>query len=40
SVSRLAPLLRESGPVRWVNRICGGLFALMGGLLLLTRRSA
>lgn len=40
SVSRLAPLLRESGPVHWVNRICGGLFALMGGLLLLTRRSA
>ena len=39
-VSRLAPLLRRSGPVRWVNRICGGLFTLMGGLLLLTRRSA
>lgn len=40
SVSRLAPLLRRSGPVRWVNRICGGLFTLMGGLLLFTRRSA
>lgn len=40
SVSRLAPLLRHSGPVRWVNRICGGLFTLMGGLLLFTRRSA
>ena len=40
SVSRLAPLLRQSGPVRWVNRICGGLFTLMGGLLLLTRRTA
>lgn len=40
SVSRLAPLLRKSGPVRWVNRVCGGLFTLMGGLLLLTRRSA
>ena len=40
SVSRLAPLLRQSGPVRWVNRICGGLFTLMGGLLLFTRRSA
>lgn len=39
SVSRLAPVLRRSGPVRWVNRICGGLFTLMGGLLLLTRRS-
>ncbi|RYY86072.1 MAG: LysE family translocator [Comamonadaceae bacterium] len=40
SVSRLAPLLRKSGPVKWVNRVCGGLFTLMGGLLLLTRRSA
>ena len=40
SVSRLAPMLRQSGPVRWINRICGGLFTLMGGLLLLTRRSA
>ena len=40
SVSRLAPLLRRSGPVKWVNRICGGLFTLMGGLLLFTRRSA
>ena len=40
SVARLAPLLRQSGPARWVNRVCGGLFTLMGGLLLLTRRSA
>ncbi|MGQ2923022.1 MAG: LysE family translocator [Hydrogenophaga sp.] len=40
SVSRLAPLLRQSGPIRWVNRICGGFFTLMGGLLLFTRRSA
>jgi threonine/homoserine/homoserine lactone efflux protein len=40
SVFRLAPVLRRSGPVRWVNRICGGLFTLMGGLLLLTRRSS
>ena len=40
SVSRLAPLLRRSGPVRWINRLCGGLFTLMGGLLLLTRRTA
>jgi threonine/homoserine/homoserine lactone efflux protein len=39
-VARLMPVLRSSRPVRWVNRICGGLFALMGGLLLLTRRSA
>jgi threonine/homoserine/homoserine lactone efflux protein len=40
SVSRLAPLLRRSGPLRWANRVCGGLFTLMGGLLLLTRRTA
>lgn len=39
-VSRIAPLLRSARPVRWVNRICGGLFTLMGGLLLLTRRQA
>lgn len=40
SVSRLAPLLRQSGPMKWVNRVFGGLFTLMGGLLLLTRRAA
>jgi threonine/homoserine/homoserine lactone efflux protein len=39
-VARLMPLLTASGPARWINRICGGLFALMGGLLLLTRRGA
>ena len=39
-VARLLPLLRSAGPVRWINRICGGLFTVMGGLLLLTRRSA
>lgn len=39
-VARLVPLLRASGPVKWINRICGGLFTLMGGLLLLTRRQA
>ncbi len=39
-VSRLVPLLKSSGPVKWINRICGGLFTVMGGLLLLTRRSA
>lgn len=39
-VARIAPLLKTAGPVRWVNRICGGLFAVMGGLLLLTRRQA
>jgi threonine/homoserine/homoserine lactone efflux protein len=38
-VSRLVPLLKTSGPVKWINRICGGLFTVMGGLLLLTRRS-
>ena len=37
-VARLLPLLRSARPVRWINRICGGLFTLMGGLLLLTRR--
>jgi threonine/homoserine/homoserine lactone efflux protein len=39
-VARLLPLLKASGPVRWINRVCGGLFALMGVLLLLTRRPA
>ena len=37
-VSRIAPVLRQSGPMRWVNRVCGGLFALMGIALLFTRR--
>jgi threonine/homoserine/homoserine lactone efflux protein len=40
SVARLAPMLRSARPVRWINRICGGLFTLMGGLLLLTTRRA
>jgi threonine/homoserine/homoserine lactone efflux protein len=26
--------------VRWINRVCGGLFALLGGLLLFARRHA
>jgi threonine/homoserine/homoserine lactone efflux protein len=39
-VARLVPLLKTSGPVKWINRICGGLFTVMGGLLLLTRRQA
>ena len=39
-VARIVPLLKTSGPVKWINRICGGLFTVMGGLLLLTRRSA
>jgi threonine/homoserine/homoserine lactone efflux protein len=38
SVSRLAPVLRTSSTVRLINRVSGGLFTLMGGLLLLTRR--
>ena len=39
-VGRIAPLLRRGNAVRWVNRTCGGLFALLGGLLLFARRSA
>jgi threonine/homoserine/homoserine lactone efflux protein len=39
-VSRIAPLLRQSGTMRWVNRVCGGLFTLMGAALLFTRRQA
>ena len=39
-VARIAPLLRASGPMRWINRVCGGMFTLMGALLLLTRRHA
>jgi threonine/homoserine/homoserine lactone efflux protein len=39
-VARLVPLVRESGPARWINRVCGSLFALMGGLLLLSKRQA
>ncbi|WP_309682560.1 LysE family translocator [Polaromonas sp.] len=39
-VSRIAPLLRSSRTVRWFNRVSGGLFTLMGSLLLLTRRHA
>jgi threonine/homoserine/homoserine lactone efflux protein len=38
-VGRIAPWLRQSHVVRWTNRVCGGLFALMGGLLLFSRRS-
>ena len=39
-VSCIAPLLRQSGPMRWVNRVSGGLFTLMGIALLFTRRQA
>ncbi|RYX98203.1 MAG: LysE family translocator [Comamonadaceae bacterium] len=37
-VARIAPMMRASGPARWFNRISGGLFTLMGSLLLFTRR--
>ena len=37
-VARIAPLLRSSTAVRWFNRVSGGLFTLMGSLLLFTRR--
>lgn len=39
-VARLVPVLKSSQPVRWINRICGGLFTLMGALLLFTSRRA
>jgi homoserine/homoserine lactone efflux protein len=39
-VGRIARWLRDSRVVRWVNRVCGGLFTLLGGLLLLSRRHA
>jgi len=39
-VSAIAPALRSARPMRWINRITGGLFATMGGLLLLSRRHA
>ena len=39
-VSALAPVLRSKWHMRWINKITGGLFATMGGLLLLSRRHA
>ena len=36
--SRIAPLMRQSGPMHWLNRVCGGLFAVMGVALLFTKR--
>ncbi|MDZ7861917.1 LysE family translocator [Acidovorax sp.] len=39
-VARLAPVLRSGNRMRWFNRISGGLFTLMGSLLLATRRAA
>ena len=39
-VSAIAPVLRSSWHMRWINRMTGGLFATMGGLLLFSRRHA
>lgn len=39
-VSAIAPTLRSTRAMRWINRATGGLFATMGGLLLLSRRHA
>ncbi|MES2936770.1 MAG: LysE family transporter [Pseudomonadota bacterium] len=39
-IGRFAPWLRQTRTVRWINRVCGGLFALMGGALLLSSRRA
>jgi homoserine/homoserine lactone efflux protein len=39
-VGRVAPWLRRSHVTRTVNRVCGGLFALLGTLLLFARRHA
>jgi homoserine/homoserine lactone efflux protein len=39
-VGRVAPWLRQAPVVRWINRVCGGLFAFLGGLLLFARRHA
>lgn len=39
-VARLAPVLRQGSRMRWFNRVCGGLFALMGTLLLASRRAS
>jgi threonine/homoserine/homoserine lactone efflux protein len=40
SVSAIAPFLRSRARMRWINKVTGGLFATMGGLLLLSRRHA
>ena len=39
-VGRLLPVVRRGNIGRWLNRVCGGLFALLGALLLFTRRQA
>jgi homoserine/homoserine lactone efflux protein len=38
-VGRVAPWLRRTAVVRWINRVCGALFAVLGGLLLFARRA-
>lgn len=40
SVSTIAPVLRSKCRMRWINKVTGGLFATMGGLLLFSRRHA
>lgn len=40
SAARIAPWLASGTRVRWVNRICGGLFGGMGVVLLTVRRQA
>jgi threonine/homoserine/homoserine lactone efflux protein len=39
-VSAIAPVLRSKWHMRWINKVTGGLFATIGGLLLLSRRHA
>jgi homoserine/homoserine lactone efflux protein len=39
-VGRIAPWLRQAHVVRWINRVCGGLFAFLGSMLLFARRHA
>jgi threonine/homoserine/homoserine lactone efflux protein len=39
-ISAIAPILGATRPMRWINRVTGGLFATMGGLLLFSRRHA
>ncbi len=36
--ARVAPLLASERRIRWVNRVCGGVFATMGGVVLTMRR--
>lgn len=38
--ARIAPWLRQAGRARWFNRVTGGLFTAMGGVLLTLRRHA